>query len=177
MKNKNYIQRRSMRMSEEDRKTCLKKGINYLDQGKYEEALQIFGMLLIGEPRNASLHYYKGNTLHKLKRYEEAIESFKLAIKLKPAEGSYYYGLASSYYAIGNGTEGIEALQKAVSAQGRQEELYCKHNMLAGFKRVEGGNQGVQLNVVAHTAIESCSHHKQYAEVKVGDNYSFGFMR
>jgi len=47
-------------MSEEEQETCLKKGINFLDQGKYEKALQIFGMLLMGEPRNASLHYYKG---------------------------------------------------------------------------------------------------------------------
>jgi tetratricopeptide (TPR) repeat protein len=177
MNNTNYSQRSSVRLSEEERKTCFKKGINYLDQGKYEEALQIFERLLIGEPRNASLNYYKGNTLHKLKRYEEAIESFKLAIKFKPLEGAYYYGLASSYYAIGNGTEGIEALQKAVSAQGRQEELYCKHNMLAGFKGVEGGNQGMQLNVAVHKAIEPCSHHKQYSGLKVGDNYSFGFMR
>ncbi len=177
MNNKNYVQRSSMRLSEEEQKTCFKKGIDYLDQGKYEEALQIFGMLLMGEPRNASLHYYKGNTLHKLKRYEEALASFKAAIKLKPWEGAYYYGLASSYYAVGNGTEGLEALQKAVSAQGRQEDLYCKHNMLAGFKKVESGNQGMQLNVVAHKAIEPCSHHKQYTSLKVGDNYSFGFMR
>ena len=166
-----------MRMSEEDRKTCFKEGINCLDQGKYEEALKIFGMLLIGEPRNASLHYYKGNTLHKLKRYEEAIESFRAAIKLKPWEGAYYYGLANSYYAIGNGTEGIEALQKAISVQGGSEELYCKHNMLAGFKGVEDGNQGMQLNVANYKAIAKCSHHKQYAGLKVGDNYSFGFMR
>ena len=73
MKNKNYIQRSGMRMSEEEQKTCFKKGIDYLDQGKYEKALKIFGMLLMGEPRNASLHYYKGNTLHKLKRHEEAL--------------------------------------------------------------------------------------------------------
>jgi tetratricopeptide (TPR) repeat protein len=177
MKNKNYIQRSGMRMSEEEQKTCFKKGIDYLDQGKHEKALQIFGMLLIGEPSNASLHYYKGNTLHKLGRYEEALESFKAAIKLKPWEGAYYYGLASSYYAVGNGTEGLEALQKAVSAQGRQEDLCCKHNMLTGFKGVEGGNQGMQLDIVTHKAIEECGHHQQYIGVKVGDNYSFGFMR
>ena len=177
MKNKNYIQRRGMRMSEEEQKSCFKKGIDYLEQGKYEKALQIFGMLLIGEPRNASLHYYKGNTLHKLKRYEEALASFQVAIKLKPWEGAYYYGLARSYYSLGNGTMGLEALQKAVSAQGRQEDLCCKHNMLAGFKRVEGGNQGMQLNIAAHKAIEECSYHQQYAGLKVGDNYSFGFMR
>ncbi|WP_395476644.1 hypothetical protein [Rickettsia endosymbiont of Pantilius tunicatus] len=68
-------------------------------------------------------------------------------------------------------------MQKAVSAQGRQEDLYCKHNMLAGFKKVESGNQGMQLNVAAHKAIEECSYHQQYTGVKVGDNYSFGFMR
>ena len=177
MNNKNYRQRSSVRLSEEERKTCFKRGIDYLDQGKHEKALQIFGMLLIGETKNASLHYYKGNTLHKLKRHEEALESFRAAIKLKPWEGAYYYGLASSYYAVGNGTEGLEALQKAVSAQGRQEELYCKHNMLAGFKGAEGGNQGIQLNVANHKAIAECSRHKQYAGLKVGDNYSFGFMR
>lgn len=88
MNNKNYIQRSSVRMSDEERKICFKKGINCLDQGKHEEALKIFGMLLIQESWNASLHYYKGNTLHKLKRYEEALESFKVAIKINPGEGA-----------------------------------------------------------------------------------------
>lgn len=177
MQNINYIKRSSVRMSEEERKTCFKRGINCLDQGKYEEFLKIFGMLLIGKPRNANLHYYKGNTLHKLKRYEEALESFKVAIKLKPGEGVYYYGLASSYYLLGNGTQGFEALQKAVSAQGRQEGVYYKHNMLAGFKKEDNQDQVVQLNITTHKAIEPCSHHKQYAGLNVGDNYSFGFMR
>ncbi|BBJ32434.1 hypothetical protein RAS_p300 (plasmid) [Rickettsia asiatica] len=77
-----------MRLSEEEQKTCFKKGINYLDQGKYEEALKIFGVLLMGESKNASLHYYKGNTLHKLKRYEEALESFKVAIRVQAMGGS-----------------------------------------------------------------------------------------
>lgn len=177
MKNKNYIQRSSIRMSEEEKKACFKKGINYLEQGKYEQAFKIFGMLVIEEPRNASLHYYKGNTLHKLKRYEEASESFKVAIKLKPGEGAYYYGLSCSYYAIGNGTMGLEALQKAVSAQGNQEDLFCKHNMLAGYKRALIGNQGVQLNIVTHKVIDKCSYQRQYTGLKVGNNYSFGFMR
>ncbi|MFP3012081.1 MAG: hypothetical protein ACEY3D_03725 [Rickettsia sp.] len=49
--------------------------------------------------------------------------------------------------------------------------------MLAGFKRVESGNQVMQLDIVTHKA-KPCSHHnKQYIGVKVGDNYSFGFMR
>jgi hypothetical protein len=49
--------------------------------------------------------------------------------------------------------------------------------MLAGFKGVEGGEQGIQLNVANHKAIVECSRHKQYSGLKVGDNYSFGFMR
>ncbi|WP_395476637.1 tetratricopeptide repeat protein [Rickettsia endosymbiont of Pantilius tunicatus] len=166
-----------MRMSEEEQKTCLKKGINYLDQGKYEEALKVFGMLLIVEPRNASLHYYRGNTLHKLKRYDEAIESFKAAIKLKPREGAYYYGLASSYYAVGNGTAGIDALQKAVSAQGQQEDIYCKTNILSGIKKESNQDQVIQLNISACKEQGQYNYQRQYSGLKVGDNYSFGWHR
>ena len=176
IQNKNYIQI-SMHMSEEERAACFKKGINYLDQGKYEEALKIFGVLLIVEPRNASLHYYKGNTFHKLKRYDEAIESFKVAIELKPREGAYYYGLASSYYAVGNGTAGIDALQKAVSTQGQQENIYCKTNILSGIKRESNLDQVIQLNISACKEKEQCNYQRQYAGLKVGDNYSFIFMR
>lgn len=177
MTNKNYMQRSSMRLGEEEQKTYFKQGINFLDQDKHEEALQVFGILLIGDPRNASLHYYKGNTLHKLKRYEEAIESFKLAIKLKPREGAYYYGLASSYYTVGNGTAGIDALQKAVSAQGRQEDIYCKNNILAGIKKERNQDQVVQLSISACKEKEQCNYQRQYVGLKVGDNYSFEFMR
>ena len=176
MTNKNYIQK-SMRMSEEERAACFKKGINYLDQGKYEEALKIFGMLLMGDPRNASLHYYRGNTFHKLKSYEEAIESFKAAIKLKPTDGAYYYGLASSYYAVGNGTAGIDALQKAVSAQGQQEDIYCKTNMLAVIKKDSNQDQVIQVNISACKEKTQCNYQRQYTGLKIGDNYSFEFMR
>lgn len=131
-----------MRLSEEEQKTCFKKGINYLDQGKYEEALKIFGVLLMGESKNASLHYYKGNTLHKLKRYEEALESFKVAIGFKPWEGAYYYGLASSYYAFGNGTEGLEALQKAVSAYVSSEGIYQNIICLRALRGKKTGIKG-----------------------------------
>ncbi|MCX4080052.1 hypothetical protein N7280_05595 [Rickettsia rhipicephali] len=55
--------------------------------------------------------------------------------------------------------------------------MYYKHNMLAGFKKEDNQDQVVQLNITTHKAIEPCSHHKQYAGLKVGDNYSFGFMR
>lgn len=164
-------------MSEEERETCFKEGLNYLDQGKHEEALKVFGMLLIVEPRNASLHYYKGNTFHKLKRYDEAIGRFKVAIELRSREVAYYYGLASSYYAVGNGTAGIDALQKAVSAQGQQEGIYCKNNMLAGIKKESNQDQVIQLNISACKEKAQCNYQQPYAGLKVGDNYSFGFMR
>lgn len=176
MKNKNCIQI-SMCMSEEERAACFKKGINYLDQGKYEEALKIFGMLLIVEPRNASLHYYRGNTLHKLNRHDEAIESLKVAIELKPREGAYYYGLASSYYAVGNGTAGIDALQKSVSTQRQQEGIYCKNNMLAGIKKESNQDQVIQLNISACKEKTQYNYQRQYTGLKIGDNYSFEFMR
>ncbi|AFC70368.1 putative Zn-dependent protease domain protein [Rickettsia amblyommatis str. Darkwater] len=56
-------------MSDEERKTCFKKGINCLDQGKYGEALKIFGMLLIQEPRNIITKVIRYISLRDTKRY------------------------------------------------------------------------------------------------------------
>ncbi|ARD88190.1 hypothetical protein A3305_07395 (plasmid) [Rickettsia amblyommatis] len=69
MQNINHINRSSIRMSDEERKTCFKKGINCLDQGKYGEALKIFGMLLIQEPRNIITKVIRYISLRDTKRY------------------------------------------------------------------------------------------------------------
>lgn len=48
--------------------------------------------------------------------------------------------------------------------------------MLAGIKKENNQDQVMQLNISSYKAKAQCNYQRQYTGLKVGDNYSFGFM-
>ena len=69
-----------------DTQGLMKKGISFLDNGKYEEALDCFEKLLISNPDNPGIWNKKGVALRSLGRYDEAIESFNKALEIAPRD-------------------------------------------------------------------------------------------
>ena len=71
---------------DEDAQAILKKGINFLDDGKYEEALDCFEKILVINPDDPDIWNKKGVALRSLGRYDEAIESFNKALEITPRD-------------------------------------------------------------------------------------------
>jgi len=64
----------------------MKKGVNFLEDGKYEEALDCFEKILVSNPNNPDIWNKKGVALRSLGRYDEAIESFNKAFEITPRD-------------------------------------------------------------------------------------------
>jgi tetratricopeptide (TPR) repeat protein len=69
-----------------DVQEILKKGVSFLEDSKYEEALDCFEKILMTNPNNPDIWNKKGVALRSLGRYEEAIESFNKALEITPRD-------------------------------------------------------------------------------------------
>ena len=69
-----------------DTQEMLKKGVSFLEDGKYEEALDCFEKILASNPNNPDIWNKKGIALRSLGRYDEAIESFNRALEISPRD-------------------------------------------------------------------------------------------
>ncbi len=63
-----------------------KKGISFLEDGKYEEALDCFEKILASNPDNPNIWNKKGITLRSMGRYDEAIECFNKSLEMLPRD-------------------------------------------------------------------------------------------
>jgi len=69
-----------------DTQEIWKKGVSFLEDGKYEEALDCFEKILTSNPDNPDIWNKKGVVLRSLGRYDEAIESFNKALEISPRD-------------------------------------------------------------------------------------------
>jgi len=69
-----------------DTQEIMKKGMSFLEDGKYEEALDYFEKILVTNPNNPDIWNKKGVALRSLGRYDEAIESFNKALEITPRD-------------------------------------------------------------------------------------------
>ncbi|HYL66608.1 MAG TPA: tetratricopeptide repeat protein [Nitrosopumilaceae archaeon] len=69
-----------------DEHEIMKKGMGFLEDGKYEEALDCFEKILSSNPNDPDIWNKKGVALRSLGRYDEAIESFNKALEITPRD-------------------------------------------------------------------------------------------
>ena len=62
------------------------KGKNFLEDGKFEEALSFFEQALTLNQNDPELWNHKGVTLRSLGRYTEALECFNKSLQLDPRD-------------------------------------------------------------------------------------------
>jgi tetratricopeptide (TPR) repeat protein len=73
----------------------------YYKQGEYQNAANVLALASADDPRNAYVHYMRGNALALLKQHTEAGEEYKIALALDRS------GLVGQY-----SKEGLAALQR-----------------------------------------------------------------
>ncbi len=64
----------------------MKKGMSFLEDGKYEEALDCFEKILVSNPNNHDIWNKKGIALRSMGRYDEAIECFNKSLEISPRD-------------------------------------------------------------------------------------------
>lgn len=87
-------------------------GMNLLEGGKYEEALDVFEKML-DQDENPEVYYNIGYIKTVKEEYAEAIEAFRKATKLDRYFAKAYEAMGRAFKALGKTDEATESLKKA----------------------------------------------------------------
>ena len=118
-----------------------KRGTEYAEFGRYEEAIESYKQAISGKPDYAEASYKLGTVYAELGRYEEAIKSYKQAIISKPDYAEVQYGLGFSYAKLHLHEEAITALRQAIQAR----PDYAEAHHILGFMYLIPGNRNAAL--------------------------------
>ncbi len=106
----------------------MKKGVEFMQMGRYEEALEEFDATI--ETRGGFDSWNnRGTALYMMGRYDEAAESFRRAILINPYPEAYV-SLADSLVKSGKNKEALEAYLFAVN---ESSDLIMAYNNLGGL--------------------------------------------
>jgi len=97
-------------------KKYIKLGNDYLDQGKFEKAIESFENAIIIDPNNADAYNNLGWVYNnELKKFAMAIKNYKKAIIINPNNVNAYSNLGIAYENAGNIDKALENHKKAAS--------------------------------------------------------------
>jgi len=110
------------------------KGVNYMNEGNYQEAIGEFNQTLTIDSKYVDAYCGIGIAYLNQKKYKEAIEALEKAIALDPDKAIAHYLLGMAYEQTMNYGEAIAAWKKflALSPEGKRAERVRKH-----MKRLE----------------------------------------
>jgi tetratricopeptide (TPR) repeat protein len=93
----------------------LDQGLQFFNQGEYEQALTVFNAALELDDQQPALWANVGNAHSKLNQNEQAIEAYQKAIDLAPEDPTLYQNMGGLYASMGDTEKARELYQKAVS--------------------------------------------------------------
>ncbi len=92
----------------------MNQGLQFFNQGEYEQALTVFNTALELDDQQPALWANVGNTHAKLNQNEQALEAYQKAIDLAPEDPTLYQNMGGLYASMGDTEKARELYQKAV---------------------------------------------------------------
>jgi|EndMetStandDraft_7_1072992.scaffolds.fasta_scaffold457703_2 type III secretion system low calcium response chaperone LcrH/SycD len=115
-------------------------GYNFYNQGKFAEALQAFGFLLMHDQLERKYYKAFGSCQQMLKRYEEAIRNYSMASVLDLTDPEPTFHTAECMVGLGMPAEAIEALEIVVAqTKGKAERQVMHDRAKAMIDLLKGG--------------------------------------
>ena len=105
----------------------IKKAITAHNEGKLEEAENLYKEILKNLPQNSSVNYNMGILMNQLGKLDEAVVSYRKVIETKPDYAEAYQNLAIVLYKMGKIKEAEINLRKAVKL--KPDYVEANHNL------------------------------------------------
>jgi len=135
------------------------RAIDFLQKGKYEQAIQDLKQVVAVQPDNVDAYNYLGNAYLKQNKTKEAIETFALAARLNPAAPDSYNNLAKSYLQANNYDEAEKQLKRAAQLDPRATYApYTLGHLYVQTKRFQEA-QGLFEKVVKLAPTDANAHY------------------
>ncbi|WP_317195116.1 tetratricopeptide repeat protein [Algoriphagus oliviformis] len=100
------------------------KGIALYQEGKFEEALEIFNQLISSKTGESSLHLYRARILTRLGKGEAALQDFDLLLSQKPYQTDYISDRAVVLHLLGRNDEALAELDRAANLDPKNPYRY-----------------------------------------------------
>ncbi len=94
----------------------LNKGVELLDQGRYDEANRAFDKVIEANPKDKHAWYNKGNALENLGNYDEAIKAYEEAIRIDPQYADAWINKGQALSIQGKHDDALQCFVKATDA-------------------------------------------------------------
>jgi tetratricopeptide (TPR) repeat protein len=133
----------------EKRKMNFEKGIALYKEGKFDEALEIFDVLIASRTGQAELHLYRGRILTRMGKGEAALRDFDLLIEKEPYNTDYISDRGVVLHLMGRNEEALSELDRAANLDPKNPYRYSSR---AFFKDRIGDLKGAIADY--ETAIE-----------------------
>lgn len=104
----------TIRKAPDDSRVYNEIGAAYIDQNKFDEAVEEFKAALKLHPDNPMSRHNLGFVYYKQGRFEEAIQEFKAALRLRPNYSLAHNNLGNVYFSQGRLEEALREYEKAV---------------------------------------------------------------
>ena len=102
----------------------LSRGLQFINEEKYENAIAAFSKIIKKDPNNKEAHYYQGLTFLKAEKYSEAVAPLKSVLKLDPMYSGARRNLGIVYLNLESNDLAIEALTKSIDQDPQDATAY-----------------------------------------------------
>ena len=106
-------------------------GVVYLQNCRYEEALQNIQEALAIKPDNAAAYSNLGRVLHESKRWDEAVTSYDQAIRLQPNFAEAHYNKGNALRELKKFDDAIASYEAAIQHKHHYAEAYQNLGVIA----------------------------------------------
>lgn len=115
-----------------------KNGLDCIEKGEFEEAINYFDKALEKEPKNVEIINNKGYALKEAGHYEEALQHFEIALSIDPSYKIAMFNIANIYDKLGGYDKAIEFYNEIIKDEPKHKEaLFNKANTLAKAGKYE----------------------------------------
>jgi len=119
--------------AEEDPVIYYNKGLQLMQAGRIQEAIDSFQRAIQLKPDLADAHSDLGAAYNKVNRTQEAVGEFEQAIQLNPKMARAHYNLGNAYDRLGRFREAIAAYEQAQRLTPDDPEIYVNLVLQRGF--------------------------------------------
>lgn len=116
-----------------DPQIYINRGVAFLQNEEYEEAIEDFKDALVHNPRNATVLNYKAFASYRMGLYEEAVADYDKAIDLNPDNATAYYNRGMAHLRTNNRIKACPDFHKACSMGNKNACRMIMTECAAGF--------------------------------------------
>jgi tetratricopeptide (TPR) repeat protein len=105
-------------------------GLKLYQEGKFDEALEIFNKLIVQKFGKVEYHLYRGRILTRLRKNEQALADFDLLVSLEPYNTDFISDRGVVLHLMGRNEEALSELDRAVNLDPKNPYRYSSRAFL-----------------------------------------------